>query len=116
MGYTNKSNLLDEVLKMYKQAAGDYSEYQGNNMGAFSSRDISGEYEVLGNPGSLEQTTLADTNTKYTKITQAGRTIKSPQPIHKRLYSPPVKIGGPKIYLFSFVNSSFHVRFRVVYL
>lgn len=90
LGIYKKSNLLDEVLKMYKRAAGDYNDYQGN--GPFSDRKMEG-YEGIGGLNSLEQTTIADSNTKY-GTNNMNRTIQSPQPVHKRLYSPPVKVGG----------------------
>ena len=93
LGIYKKSNLLDQVLKMYKTATGDYNEYQ-TNPGPFSGRGVTADtYDALGNPTSLEQTTIADS--KYVTNKQ-NRTIQSPQPIHKRLITPPVKVGGAK--------------------
>lgn len=63
-----KSNLLDEVLKMYKRAAGDYNRYNSPEAGVYSDRHRMQEqesFESLGNTGHADQSKLDDTNIRY---------------------------------------------------
>ena len=71
---------------MYKRAAGNYSVHYGQDQGQFFDRRYRENYvDTLGNP--IDHSTIADSRIN---IASAGaRTIKSPQPQHKRLWSPP---------------------------
>lgn len=63
-----KSNLLDEVLKMYKRAAGDYNRHNSPEAGVLSDGHRLQEqesFESLGNTGNPEQSKLDNPNMRY---------------------------------------------------
>lgn len=86
MGIYRKSNLLDEVLKMYKTASkftNPYSIGQGGDFGMLSEKKFERYYvDSFGNPVGPDYSTMDDSRAK---VTNSHRTIKSPQPYHKRL-------------------------------
>ena len=64
LGVYRKNNLLDEVLKMYKKADGEFSGYI-QPTAVLSERQNSGSYDAFGNLAINENSTNANTGTNF---------------------------------------------------
>jgi hypothetical protein len=64
LGVYRKNNLLDEVLKMYKRADGEFSGYVQPTT-VLSERQNSGSYDAFGNLAINENSTNANTGTNF---------------------------------------------------